>query len=358
MTEPGRRHWILATGVAALLHAGVLVAVLWEGPDSGARSFGTGGIEISLGPAGAAPGSVASAAPAEAADVAEPETVEPRSGMVETADSSPPETATSVPVDAANRVEPAPALSQAPRQVDTAVVETVAAVDLAPETTFQPPDDVVAARPEPEPVREPEPETAPVEETVDVDPPQAVEVEQVEATLSKDVPPIPQPPREVEREISDAKPRDVEARTPPTPAPPSETPPDTVAVTAPSAAGAGGRSGTRTQGDTGDANASTGGGRPGEMMDYMTLLKTWLERHKEYPRMARRRRQEGTAVLYFVVGRDGIVLNYDLRESSGYDVLDREVREMIERAQPLPKMPDSMQQASLELVLPVQFQLR
>ena len=54
----------------------------------------------------------------------------------------------------------------------------------------------------------------------------------------------------------------------------------------------------------------------------------------------------------------GTVLEYQLRASSGYEVLDREVQAMLERAQPLPSMPEDMRQARLELVLPVQFQLR
>ena len=91
---------------------------------------------------------------------------------------------------------------------------------------------------------------------------------------------------------------------------------------------------------------------------YMAQLQAWLERHKEYPRRAKLRRQEGTVLLYFVMNREGRVLEYRIRQRSGHASLDRAVEEMIERAQPLPKMPQEMRQARLELVVPVQFFLR
>ena len=80
--------------------------------------------------------------------------------------------------------------------------------------------------------------------------------------------------------------------------------------------------------------------------------------NKEYPRRAQCRRQEGIALLYFVMARDGRVLDYRIQESSGHALLDREVERMIERAQPLPEIPPELQQARLELVVPVHFLMR
>ena len=100
------------------------------------------------------------------------------------------------------------------------------------------------------------------------------------------------------------------------------------------------------------------GGVSGAAMDYMSALQAWLERHKEYPRRARLRRQEGTALLYFVIDRSGQVLEARLQQTSGHDLLDRAVMAMIERAQPLPSMPDEMRDARLELVVPIEFFLR
>lgn len=106
------------------------------------------------------------------------------------------------------------------------------------------------------------------------------------------------------------------------------------------------------------AEARTGGGTPGAPADYFTALQAWLERHKEYPRQARLRRQEGTVLLSFTFDRAGRVLGHRIERSSGHAALDREVAAMLVRAQPLPPIPDAMTQARLEITVPVQFALR
>jgi TonB family protein len=82
------------------------------------------------------------------------------------------------------------------------------------------------------------------------------------------------------------------------------------------------------------------------------------QRPKEYPRRARLRRQQGTALLRFTVDRGGHVLAYSIDRTSGQETLDEAVVAMIERAQPLPAMPLEMPEARLELVVPVRFDLR
>ena len=125
-----------------------------------------------------------------------------------------------------------------------------------------------------------------------------------------------------------------------------------------STAGDQGISGTQSTGNVGAANNTSGGGVPGELVDYMSALQAWLERYKEYPRRAQSRRQQGTALLHFVMDRRGHVLTYRIEESSGHHILDREVEAMIERAQPLPTVPDGFSGSRLELRVPIQFFLR
>ncbi|WP_026987146.1 energy transducer TonB family protein [Fodinicurvata fenggangensis] len=108
---------------------------------------------------------------------------------------------------------------------------------------------------------------------------------------------------------------------------------------------------TETPG-TGDAETADA------LQRYLGELGLWLERHKDYPRAARQRRQEGTAVLRFVIDRAGQVLEYSIEKSAGHSLLDREVEAMIERAQPLPPPPDELSQARLEFRVPLSFKLR
>lgn len=92
--------------------------------------------------------------------------------------------------------------------------------------------------------------------------------------------------------------------------------------------------------------------------DYLARLQARLARYKTYPRAAQFAREEGTVLLRFVVARDGSVLSWRIERGSGFDSLDRQVEVMIERAAPLPPMPDDLPGDRLDVVLPVQFALR
>lgn len=118
------------------------------------------------------------------------------------------------------------------------------------------------------------------------------------------------------------------------------------------------KSGTKERRESGDGDTGVGGSVPGTERDYLSLLSAWLERHKQYPSRAQRRRQEGTVYLRFVLDREGKVLYYQIERTSGYTLLDREVEKMIRRAAPLPAMPKELAQSRLELIVPVSFYLR
>ncbi|MBF2760983.1 MAG: energy transducer TonB [Ectothiorhodospiraceae bacterium AqS1] len=91
---------------------------------------------------------------------------------------------------------------------------------------------------------------------------------------------------------------------------------------------------------------------------YLQRLQIWLEGHKRYPKRARRRQQEGTAMLRIVMDRQGRIVIYELIESTGHRLLDKELRSMIERASPLPPIPAGMTGSRLEVRIPIAFSLR
>ena len=119
-----------------------------------------------------------------------------------------------------------------------------------------------------------------------------------------------------------------------------------------------GRAETGSSYSVAGAATPTGGSAPRANADYLAVVQAWLEKHKEYPYRARLRREEGTAVLYFVVDRDGRVRDSELRQSTGHALLDVEVLAMIERAQPLPRAPDYPNSGPFELIVPIRFRLR
>lgn len=192
--------------------------------------------------------------------------------------------------------------------------ERAVRIGLAP---VRAPDPEPAPEPEPEPEPEPQPEPPPEPE------------------------PQPQPEPEPQPE---PKPEPVPTAVPdPEPAPPpaqakAEPPPPAERIAE-------------------EARQGTTGGVADTPPDYRDRIRAWLERHKDYPRRARRLGQEGTVELHFVMDREGRVLEWEIRATSGYRLLDDAVAEMIERANPLPAMPSDMAVERLALTVPINFQL-
>lgn len=108
---------------------------------------------------------------------------------------------------------------------------------------------------------------------------------------------------------------------------------------------------------TGQANATTGISTANVEADYLATLASWLARHKRYPRSARRRNLEGVATLSFTMNAAGKVLRYEVVRSSGYDVLDREVINMLQRAEPLPALPRDLRRTNMDITIPIRFEL-
>jgi protein TonB len=94
------------------------------------------------------------------------------------------------------------------------------------------------------------------------------------------------------------------------------------------------------------------------MTQFERLLSAHLEREKRYPRMSQQHGEQGVVMLRFTMDRAGKVLAANIERGSGFPALDREVLDLIQRAQPLPALPPEVVQAQLELVVPVQFSLR
>lgn len=90
---------------------------------------------------------------------------------------------------------------------------------------------------------------------------------------------------------------------------------------------------------------------------YLAKIIAHLDAAKRYPAQARKLHIEGVVQLHFVMDRTGHVLSFDIAKSSGRPILDEETRALIARAQPLPPIPADWPQQTLNLVVPVEFEL-
>jgi periplasmic protein TonB len=134
-----RKHWLTAFLFALLAH-GAFVLVLWKPAESGAANLGVGGINISFGTAGGAPGAAEVSAP-------ETKTVEPTETKVET----PPETIPDDPVETVEVTEPLEI-----EAVEPPTAETVPVAEVKPKTEtaklpkkIEPPKEIAEKEPEP-----------------------------------------------------------------------------------------------------------------------------------------------------------------------------------------------------------------
>ncbi len=205
--------------------------MLWQEPPSGAQSAGTGGIEVSLGLIGGAPGSEVRAVE----DIPEADMVDAPVEPVSEPD---------VPTEV-QAVEPPP------EAVPEDIVETVDVVEIAEPIEMAEVKEVLEAKadiPPPPPPKPPEPQRL-----------QVVEPPRPEASAQE-------PPPEVVETVE-----------------PAET---QTASLPPATSGSDGKAGTENSSEAGSAKSESGGGLPGSTADYIATLQTWLARHKEYPRYA------------------------------------------------------------------------
>lgn len=92
--------------------------------------------------------------------------------------------------------------------------------------------------------------------------------------------------------------------------------------------------------------------------DYYSLLRAAVERHREYPRAARRARMQGTVVLRLSVSREGQLLSVGVSKSSGEDTLDDAALSAVRMTGTFPSAPVEVTGDQVTLELPFVFRLK
>lgn len=305
------RHWGVALFAAVALHSSVLIAALAPS-NPGTPAAGTGGIEVSLGPAGAAQGS--------ATAVTEAESVAPLRMPAAEAVAAVPEELSPRPVEAVAETQPvAPQPAAEP-------VETLEAVES--------PELIPAVPPPPAAVELPaEQDVALVEPLPDVPPEK------------------PRPPVQPAAAPLPATPQPATPQALPDPAPAA---PEPRGIQAAALAGDAGPGGSTKLDAAGIGNATPGGGQPGDP-GYNALLSAWLQQHHEFPARAQRRKMYGETKVRFTIDRSGNLLESEVVDSSGYELLDEAALATLRRASPLPPMPAEMSGSEYNPIITLRF---
>ena len=98
-----------------------------------------------------------------------------------------------------------------------------------------------------------------------------------------------------------------------------------------------------------------GSAEAGSRGNYKKVIARSLAEHKSYPDRARRARAEGTVTVRFTFDKQGTILSTEIVKSSGHEILDRAATQMLQRANPLPSIPDTVEGARMTLTVPVSF---
>lgn len=261
-----------------------------------------------------------------------------------------------------NSPAPDPATDQGEGGVMLLIASTAAGSSAAPETParMQPEEPPVektpAARepePEPETVRSQKPvQRTSIEKQSGLKPVVRAHRERKVASPRADAVPVPRRKPTIQKKVTEKKatdkPLSLAADRPQNPREPdtSETNDSPLAAT-------NGNNGLSHQTQT----AKSSGGKRSEHGAYLVAVRNWLHQHKRYPRRARLRMMRGEAVIGFVLNRSGRVVSYELRRSTGHDILDREVLAMVRRASPMPSFPPDLTRERMGFSLPVKFDI-
>lgn len=91
---------------------------------------------------------------------------------------------------------------------------------------------------------------------------------------------------------------------------------------------------------------------------YIAKLRQAIERHKKYPRIAKRLKQEGEVEIFFRVLKSGKIVSVALLQKSGYKRLDSEALRSVQSVGIFEAIPKELGIEHLELSVPITFRLK
>ncbi len=90
---------------------------------------------------------------------------------------------------------------------------------------------------------------------------------------------------------------------------------------------------------------------------YEQMISFWIQRYKVYPQEARRQNMHGRGVIRIRINRQGTIVYRIIEQRTGYDMLDKAMLEMVQRANPVPPVPANYPRSGelLEFLVPVSY---
>ncbi|WP_417319874.1 energy transducer TonB [Emcibacter sp.] len=95
-----------------------------------------------------------------------------------------------------------------------------------------------------------------------------------------------------------------------------------------------------------------------ELKDWQVKLVKLVAKKQVYPRAAMEDELEGKAKVKIAFDRSGSITSHELVQSTGHDILDAEVENLVGRINPLPAPPSSLGDDKLVIVLPLTWAIQ
>lgn len=90
---------------------------------------------------------------------------------------------------------------------------------------------------------------------------------------------------------------------------------------------------------------------------YGNTLGRAISKHKSYPKIAQMRGWQGECLLNLQLDSNSNVQSASIKESSGFESLDKQALEMARKASPFPAPPEALRGRSFNITVPVSFKL-
>lgn len=90
---------------------------------------------------------------------------------------------------------------------------------------------------------------------------------------------------------------------------------------------------------------------------YNSTLWGRIAKYKLYPKIAQMRGWQGEVIVELLLDGNGKLKSKKIISGSGYEVLDKQALEMIEKAAPFPPPPEALRSSSFSITVPIPFKL-
>ncbi len=90
---------------------------------------------------------------------------------------------------------------------------------------------------------------------------------------------------------------------------------------------------------------------------YGNTLWGAIGKYKQYPKIAQMRGWQGDVLVELQLDSNGKLKSKKIIQSSGYDVLDKQALDMVEKAAPFPMPPEALRGSSFSIKVPIPFKL-